>query len=110
MKTLRDILESLLDADFDIDVDDVTTFGERGYICTKCNYSTQLPLILLSDRLDARCKQAGAGEDSFKVGFDKMIKDTHQKYAYKFKYYRNNILFSAEWANGAKVSMKFVPQ
>lgn len=44
------------------------------------------------------------------VGFDKMIKNTHQKYTYKFKYYRNNILFSAEWANGAKVSMKFVPQ
>lgn len=36
--------------------------------------------------------------------------DAHQKYAYKFKYYRNNILFSAEWANGTKVPMKFVPQ
>ena len=62
MRTIKRILESLLDADFDIDVDDVATFGERGYICTKCNYSTQLPMILLSDRLDTRCKQAGVSE------------------------------------------------
>lgn len=62
MKSLKHILESLLDVDFDIDVDDVATFGGRGYVCTKLNYSTQLPMILLSDKLDIRCKQAGAAE------------------------------------------------
>ena len=154
MRTIKRILESLLDVDFDIDVDDIGSLHDMNYQCEKfkgnktfwwevyndnirkeqilransgfrrlkfaqqnvvdfdeiVDANTSAPFEYLLDTMFWILNQAGVGEDSFKVGFDRMIKSTHQKYTYKFKYYRNNILFSAEWANGAKVSMKFVPQ
>ena len=154
MRTIKRILESLLDADFDIDVDDIGSLYDMNYQCEKfkgnktfwrdvyndnickeqilransgfrrlkfaqqntvdfdeiVDANTSAPFEHLLDTMFWILNQAGVGEDSFKLGFDKMIKDAHQKYTYKFKYYRNNILFSAEWTNGAAVSMKFVPQ
>lgn len=103
MKTLRDILESLLDADFDIDVDDIGSLYDMNYQCEKFKGNKIFWRDVYNDNI---CRDPILRANS---GF-RRVKFTQQKYTYKFKYYRNNILFSAEWANGTKVSMKFVPQ
>lgn len=111
MRTIKRILESLLDADFDIDVDDIGSLYDMNYQCEKFKGNKTFWRDVYNDNI---CRdpilRANSGFRRVKfaqqntVDFDEIVD------ANTFKYYQNNILFSAEWANGAKVSMKFVPQ